>query len=67
MTQTAGDGFPPLAVCAKRRRKEKGQMTMKERLKVHAEIERENARRVKEWKEGGANHETAGAENKESA
>ena len=30
-------------------------MTMKERLKVHAEIERENARKLREWKrkEGG--------------
>ena len=25
-------------------------MTMKERLKVHREIERENARKLKEWK-----------------
>ena len=28
-------------------------MTMKERLKVHAEIERENARKLREWKKGG--------------
>lgn len=27
-------------------------MTMKERLKVHREIERENRRKLKEWKEG---------------
>lgn len=26
-------------------------MTMKERLKVHREIERENRRKLKEWKE----------------
>lgn len=26
-------------------------MTMKEKLKIHAEIERENARKLKEWKE----------------
>ena len=26
-------------------------MTIKERLKVHAEIERENARKLKKWKE----------------
>ena len=25
-------------------------MTMKEKLKIHAEIERENARKLKEWK-----------------
>ena len=29
-------------------------MTMKEKLKIHAEIERENARKLKEWKEGKA-------------
>ena len=28
-------------------------MTIKERLKVHAEIERENARKLKEWKKKG--------------
>lgn len=28
-------------------------MTMKERLKVHREIERENARKLREWKKGG--------------
>ena len=28
-------------------------MTIKERLKVHAEIERENARKLREWKKGG--------------
>lgn len=27
-------------------------MTFKERLKIHVEIERENARKLKEWKEG---------------
>lgn len=26
-------------------------MTIKEKLKIHAEIERENARKLKEWKE----------------
>lgn len=26
-------------------------MTMKEKLKIHDEIERENARKLKEWKE----------------
>ncbi len=29
-------------------------MTMKEKLKIHDEIERENARKLKEWKEGKA-------------
>ncbi len=29
-------------------------MTMKEKLKIHAEIEHENARKLKEWKEGKA-------------
>lgn len=29
-------------------------MTMKEKLKIHAEIECENARKLKEWKEGKA-------------
>ena len=28
-------------------------MTMKERLKVHAEIERQNRENLKKWKEGG--------------
>lgn len=27
-------------------------MTFKERLKIHIEIERETARKLKEWKEG---------------
>ena len=26
-------------------------MTMKEKIKIHAEIERENRRKLKEWKE----------------
>lgn len=29
-------------------------MTMKEKLKIHAEIEAENRRKLKEWKEGKA-------------
>lgn len=28
-------------------------MTMKERIKVHVQIERENRRKVEEWKKGG--------------
>ena len=27
-------------------------MTMKEKIRVHVEIERENERKLKEWKEG---------------
>ena len=54
MTQTdRGRIFPPLVVCAKRRRKDgaRAMMTPKERIKIHAEIERENARKLREWKE----------------
>ena len=29
-------------------------MTMKEKIRVHVEIERENNRKLKEWKEGKA-------------
>ena len=29
-------------------------MTIKEKLKIHAEIEAENKRKLKEWKEGKA-------------
>ena len=29
-------------------------MTMKEKIRVHVEIERENERKLKEWKEGKA-------------
>jgi hypothetical protein len=29
-------------------------MTIKERIRVHVQIERENARKLKEWKEGKA-------------
>jgi hypothetical protein len=28
-------------------------MTIKERIKVHVQIERENRRKVEEWKKGG--------------
>ena len=54
MTQTDRGRTPPLVVCAKRRRKDgaRAMMTPKERLKVHIQIERENARKLKEWKEG---------------
>ena len=42
-------------------------MTMKERLKVHREIERENRRKLKEWKEGGAHDGTEKTEVKKGA
>lgn len=29
-------------------------MTMKEKIKIHIEIQRENERKLKEWKEGKA-------------
>ena len=49
-----GTDFPPLVVCARRRRKDGARaMTPKERIKVHIQIERENARKLKEWKESG--------------
>ena len=41
--------------CSQRQALKKGSaraMTIKERLKVHAEIERENARKLRDWKEG---------------
>lgn len=28
-------------------------MTMKERIRIHIQIERENARKLEEWKKGG--------------
>ena len=53
MTQTPRGRTPPLVVCAKRRRKDgaRAMMTPKEKLKVHIQIVRENARKLKEWKE----------------
>ena len=45
---------PPPDANAKRWRKDGARaMTLKERLKVHREIERENARKLKEWKKKG--------------
>ena len=32
-------------------------MTMKERIKIHVQIERENERKMQEWKEGKDNDE----------
>ena len=59
---------PPLDANAKRWRKDGARaMTPKEKIKVHVQIERENARKLREWKEGGMDHETERAEVKESA
>ena len=52
LTLTTGDGHAP---GCQRQALKKGSaraMTIKERLKVHAEIERENARKLREWKKG---------------
>lgn len=34
-----------------------GQMSIKDRIRVHIEIERENAERYREWKEGGGGND----------
>ena len=53
MTLTTGDASPPPDANAKRWRKErcKGMKTPTEKLRIHAEIERENARKLNEWKQ----------------
>ena len=44
----------PLWSAPKRRRKDGARaMTPKERIRVHVQIERENARKLREWKKGG--------------
>ena len=55
MTQTDRGRTLPLVVCAKRRRKDgaRAMMTPKEKVKMHIQIVRENARKLKEWKERG--------------
>ena len=55
MTQTdRGWNVPPLVACAKAREKGRANtMTMKERIKVHVQIERENRRKLEEFKKGG--------------
>ena len=54
MTLTTGDARTPPDANAKRWRKDGARaMTPKERIKVHIQIERENARKLKEWKESG--------------
>ena len=53
MTLTDRGGTPALVVNAKALKKGrcKGMMTPKEKLKVHVQIERENARKLREWKQ----------------
>ena len=47
-----GRNFPPLVVCARRRRKDGARaMSIKERLAIHRQIVRENARKLREWKQ----------------
>lgn len=51
--QTTGDARPAPG-CLHQAGERKGyNMTMKERIKVHVQIERENRRKVEEWKKGG--------------
>jgi hypothetical protein len=51
--QTTGDARPAPG-CLQQAGERKGyNMTMKERIKVHVQIERENRRKVEEWKKGG--------------
>ena len=55
---------PPLDANAKRWRKDGARaMTPKEKIKVHVQIERENARKLREWKEGGGNRGKGSASN----
>ena len=45
---------PPLDANAKRWRKDGARaMTPKEKIKVHVQIERENARKLRDWKKKG--------------
>ena len=56
MTLTDRGGTPALVVNAKsvEERTVQGQMmTPKEKLKVHVQIERENARKLREWMQKG--------------
>ena len=56
LTLTTGDARPPPDANAKRWGKDgaRAMLTPKERIKIHAEIERENARKLREWmKKGG--------------
>ena len=52
MTLTARGGTPALVVNAKALKKGSARaLTLKERLQIHRQIERENARKLKEWKQ----------------
>ena len=44
---------PDIVAAARQRRKDgaRAMMTPKERIKIHIQIERENERKLKEWKE----------------
>lgn len=55
---------PPPDARAKCGRKErcKGMKSTKERIRVHIEIERENAEHYREWKEGGGAHDVGANE-----
>ena len=55
MTQTDRARMPHPVGCAKHRGKDgaRAMMTPKQKIKVHAEIERENRRKIDEWKKGG--------------
>ena len=46
---------PPDAVAGTRPEKEGLTMNMKEKLKIHSQIEADNERKLKEWKEGKDN------------
>ena len=63
MTLTTGDGHAPGCQRQRRWRKDGARaMTPKERIKVHVQIERENARKLREWKEGGKRHDVGANE-----
>lgn len=53
MTLTTGDARRPRMPTPKRWRKDARAMSIKDKIRVHVEIVRENERKLKEWKEGG--------------
>lgn len=55
MTLTTRDARSSLDANAKRWRKDgaRAMITPKERIRIHVQIERENARKLREWKKGG--------------
>ena len=54
MTLTTGGASPPPDANAKRWGKDgaRAMMTPKQKIRVHADIERENRRKLDEWKKG---------------